>query len=72
MFSTCPKSDLKIAHNIYSILNLKFINLQGGVVITPETVGTITPETMGTITPLTPKLRFFLIRLPSVYQGRIA
>ena len=28
--------------------------IQGGVVITPETVGTITPETTGTITPLTP------------------
>ena len=29
--------------------------LQGEVVITPETVGTITPEHTGTITPLTPK-----------------
>jgi len=29
--------------------------LQGEVVITPETVGTITPEPTGTITPLTPK-----------------
>ena len=32
-----------------------YILLQGGVVITPETVGTITPEHTGTITPLTPK-----------------
>ena len=38
-------------------INISLANndLQGEVVITPETVGTITPEPTGTITPLTPK-----------------